>query len=297
MGAMQELPLTNAFRAAAGSTTLQPEPALEGALREYLDAARSRWPEFVIDDVEFVRYVAARARDGQLPAGKHAADLLLACACTRSLDGAVGAFERCYGPVIDRVLAHRKASADVAADARQIVLERLLVGDASKGTAPKLGDYRGSGPLHSWVASTAATTLLTLRRSANRRREQPEESGGAALGARLDPELDYLKLKYKAEVEEAIIGALAQLSARDCALLRLHLGERMSIDALGAVYSVNRATAARWLAAARAALVEKTKTTLRARLQLSEHECDSLVGLVQSQLDVSIVRRLSEGRA
>jgi RNA polymerase sigma-70 factor (ECF subfamily) len=194
--------------------------------------------------------------------------------------------------VIDRVLAHRKARADVAADARQMVLERLLVGDASKGTAPKIGDYRGIGALHSWVASTAATTLLTLRRSANRRREQPEDSGGAALGARVDPELDYLKLKYKSEVEEAIIGALAQLSSRDSALLRLHLGERLSIDALGSMYSVNRATAARWLAAARSALVQKTKETLRARLQLSEGECDSLVGLVQSQLDVSIVRRL-----
>jgi RNA polymerase sigma-70 factor (ECF subfamily) len=74
----------------------------------------------------------------------------------------------------------------------------------------------------------------------------------------------------------------------------LHLGERMSIDALGAIYSVDRATAARWLVAARQALVEKTKETLRARLQLSEGECDSLVGLVRSQLDVSILRRLTE---
>jgi hypothetical protein len=81
-------------------------------------------------------------------------------------------------------------------------------------------------------------------------RTKAEDSGGAALGARVDPELDYLKLKYKAEVEEAIMGALAQLSARDCALLRRRLGERMRIDALGSVYSMNRATAARWLAAA-----------------------------------------------
>jgi len=133
-----------------------------------------------------------------------------------------------------------------------------------------------------------------LRRSASRRREQPEESGGPALGARLDPELDYLKLRYKTEVEEAIIGALAQLSDRESTLLRLHLGERMGIDALGTLYSVNRATAARWLAAARLALVAKTKEALQARLQLSERECDSMVALVQSQLDVSIVRRLSE---
>jgi hypothetical protein len=106
---------------------------------------------------------ASRARDGQLPPSKHAADLYLACACVLSLNGAVAAFERAYGPVMARVLAHRKTSADIAADVRQMVLERLLVGDVSKGTAPKLSAYRGSGPLQSWVATTAATTLLTIR--------------------------------------------------------------------------------------------------------------------------------------
>lgn len=284
------------FCAATGKVR-DADPALEEALLEYIQTARTRWSEFGIEDGDFARYVAERARDGALPPIKHAADLLLACACARACEGAAEAFQREYGPVIDRVLAHRKASSDVADDARQIVMERLLVGDANRGTPPKIGDYRGSGPLHSWVATTAATTLLTLRRSAGRRREQPEDSGGAALAARLDPELDYLKLKYKTEVEEAIIAALAQLSDRESTLLRLHLGERMSIDALGVLYSVNRATAARWLAAARAALVEKTKGVLRGRLQLSDGECDSLLVLVKSQLDISIVRRLAEGGA
>ncbi|MEO8185728.1 MAG: hypothetical protein ABI895_43540 [Deltaproteobacteria bacterium] len=285
--------LSATFRAAADSVR-EPDPALEVALREYVQAARDRWPGFPIDEEDFVGYVAARAREGQLQPNKHAPDLWLAYACSRALQGAAQAFEQAYGVVIDRVLAHRKASTDLAADARQIVLERLLVGDASKGALPKIANYRGIGPLHSWVATTAATTLLTLRRSESRRREQPEEFAGVGLGARLDPELDYLKLRYKTEVEEALIEALGQLTARDVTLLRLHLGERLTIDALGAMYSVNRATAARWLAAARAALVTKAKEALRTRLQLNEQECDSIVALVQSQLEVSIVRRLAE---
>ncbi|MEO8184649.1 MAG: hypothetical protein ABI895_38055 [Deltaproteobacteria bacterium] len=289
--------LSDTFRAAESSAKLKPDFALEAALSEYLRAARSRWPALGIDELEFVRYVAERALEGQLQPSKHAADLWLACACSHAIHGAVAAFEREHGPVIDRVLAHRRASPDLAADARQSVLERLLIGNASKGAAPKISAYRGGGPLHSWVASTAATTLLMLRRSASRRREQPEESAGPGLGAQLDPELDWLKLRCKTEVEEAIIGALGQLNDRDSTLLRLHLGERMSIDVLGSMYSVSRATAARWLATARGALVAKTKETLRARLQLSERECDSMVALVQSQLDVSIVRRLCDGAA
>jgi RNA polymerase sigma-70 factor, ECF subfamily len=294
MTRMSRYPLAAAYRARAAVAPSEPDAALESALAEYVGAARSRWPELELEELQFVAYVAARARAGQLPPAQHAADLLLAYACSLSQPEALAAFQRELGPVIDRVLIHRRATQDVAADARQIVQERLLVGDASKGTPAKIADYRGAGPLHSWVASSAATTLLTLLRTAQRRREQPEDSAAAAAGVRLDPELDYLKLRYKAPVEEALVEALGQLSSRDGTLLRLSLGERMGIDALGAMYSVNRATAARWLVAARRALVEKTKQILRERLQLSEGECDSIVVLVQSQLDVSIVRRLSE---
>jgi len=270
------------------------ESGLETRLREYLSAARDVWPDFGIDDLEFVRYVAARASEAAVPPPTHAPDLLLACACGRGVAGAITAFHQLYGPVIDRVLAHRKASTDLADDARQIVQERLLVGDAA-GTPPKIAMYRGAGPLKSWVASAAARTLLQLYRSANRRREQPEESGGAALGVQLDPELDYLKERYKAEVEEALVHSLGQLGDRDRTLLRLHLAEHLSIDVLGSMYAVNRATAARWLAAARSALITGARQRLRERLRLSDTECDSLIALVNSRLDVSIARRLSEG--
>lgn len=286
--------LSDCFRAAAGDARTEADPALEAALRSYVEAAKQRWPEFGIDELEFVRYAGRHARDGRLQPAAHAADLLLACACSKGLESGIHAFQRELGPVIDRVLAHRKASADVAADARQIVQERLLVGDASRGVAPKIDAYLGAGPLRSWVATTAATTLLAMRRAAGRRREQPEDSGGAALGERVDPELDHLKLRYKPEVEQALVEGLEQLSARERTLLRLHLGERLSIDALGSMYSVNRATAARWLAAARRALVKHALESLSKRLRLSETECNSLVALVRSQLDVSIVRRLSE---
>ncbi|HKO90119.1 MAG TPA: hypothetical protein VJU61_03140 [Polyangiaceae bacterium] len=298
--------LSDCFRAAAAARTgagaaleadsaVEADPALEGALRAYVEAAQQRWPEFGIEALEFVRYAGRHARDGRLQPLAHAADLLLACACSQGLESGIAAFQRELGPVIDRVLAHRKASADVAADARQIVQERLLVGDASQGLAPKIDAYLGAGPLRSWVATTAATTLLSLRRAAGRRREQPEDSGGgAALGERVDPELDHLKLRYKPEVEQALVEALEQLSARERTLLRLHLGERLSIDALGSMYSVNRATAARWVAAARRALVKNALDGLGKRLQLSETECHSLVALVRSQLDISLVRRLSE---
>jgi hypothetical protein len=132
------------------------DPAFETCLREYLSAARSVWPELGIDDAEFVRYVAARTSQQLLPPSEHAADVLLACACSRGLGPAVMAFQRVYGPVIDRVLMHRRAATHLADDARQIVQERLLVGDVGgappqdrpvprRGSTPELGRH-GRGP-------------------------------------------------------------------------------------------------------------------------------------------------------
>ncbi|HEY5961730.1 MAG TPA: hypothetical protein VIV60_34460 [Polyangiaceae bacterium] len=281
-------------RTRGGSAGKPTVPASRAELCEYARRARERWPDFGIDEAEFVHYVRSRSGDNGLQPTAHAADLLLACACSRGVANAIDAFQKEYGSVIDRVLSHRKAAAHVADDARQIVQQRLLVGDPSQGVSAKIADYRGMGPLKSWVASATATSLLMLLRTTNRRREQSPDSSRETLDVQLDPELEYLKQHYKGDVEDAIVHALNGLSARDRTLLRLQLCERSSIDVLGAMYGVNRATAARWLAAARHELMVGARERLRARLQLSETECDSLVAMVNSRLDVSILRRLSE---
>jgi RNA polymerase sigma-70 factor, ECF subfamily len=292
---MQSSPLSDAFAAGLNDGVANDMPDLEAVLLEYVTAARSRWPGFGIEDADLVRYMAARVRDGRPAPVAHAADLLLGCACGRGIPAAVEAFLREYGPAVDRVLAHRNTPRDVADDARQTLQQHLLVGDPEKGFPGKIADYRGAGPLRSWVATVAANTLLALWRAAGRRREQPAETAGASLeGVPLDPELEYLRERYATEVEDAIVHALGQMSDRDRTLLRLHLGERLSIDAIGSIYSINRATAARWLVAARSSLMVAARDRLRAQLRISDSECDSLVALVNSRLHVSIVRRISE---
>jgi RNA polymerase sigma-70 factor (ECF subfamily) len=290
--------LSDVFRAHLGGAEAsettgrdEKDAELEAALRAYVDAARAAWPSFGIDDAELVRYLAARAPGAKVPPVQHAADMLLACACGRGVPSAVEAFHRSYGGVIARVLTRRRASTDMAEDAIQNVLERLLV--ALPGAAPKIAEYRGSGALRSWVATAAATTLLMMRRTAERRREEDDAGFLAGLARDADPEVLYMKERYKAEMEEAITGALTQLSDRERTLLRLHLGEHMSIDELGTMYRVNRATAARWLAAARESLITSARDALRTRLKLSDRECESIGVLIQSDLQLSIARRLS----
>ena len=270
-------------------STVDARESLETRLAAYVDAACAAWPQLPIDRVAFTRYVAERA-EADVPPLAHAGDLLLAYGCACGVRGAASAFYATFGNVIARVLSRRRASDDVRDDASQAVHERLLV--APPGGAPKIADYTGTGPLRSWVSATAATTLLMMRRSDARRREEPEPAGDGMLVAHAAPELLYMKERYKAELADAVVASLGRLSDRDRALLRLHLGDRVSIDRLGAMYGVDRSTAARWLAAAREALVAGARDDLRERLRLSDRECESIVALVQSELHVSLVRLL-----
>jgi RNA polymerase sigma-70 factor (ECF subfamily) len=281
------------FRASSpGPMALADDDALETSLSAYVDEALSVWPDFGVDATDLVRYVAARTPRGDLPAVAHAGDLLLACACARGVPRAVEAFHQRYDAVIARVLSRRKASTDVADDAAQGLYERLLV--ARSGVAPKIAEYKGTGPLRTWVSTAAATTLAMMQRAAGRRREQQQDSFiAAALATDRNPELLYMKHRYRAETEDAIDRALARLSDRERTLLRLSLSERMTIDQLGVMYRVNRATAARWLASARASVVDGVRDELRARLRLSESECVSILALVGSQLNISLARRFS----
>ena len=64
---------------------------------------------------------------------------------------------------------------------------------------------------------------------------------------------------------------------------------------MGVVYRVHRATAARWVAAARDALKEGTLALLGERLKVTPTELASLLGAVQSELEVSLRGLLARG--
>ena len=57
---------------------------------------------------------------------------------------------------------------------------------------------------------------------------------------------------------------------------------------------LHRATAARRLAAARAALVKGTRTAMRARLRVDGAELESILRLIESQVHVSVERLLRD---
>ncbi len=106
--------------------------------------------------------------------------------------------------------------------------------------------------------------------------------------AGVDPEIAYLKEHYRDEFRAAFVFALGTLSERERNVLRQHHIDGLTIDQLGTLYQVHRATAARWVAAARMTLLDQTRGRLVAKLGVAADEVDSIIRLVRSQLDISI---------
>jgi hypothetical protein len=104
-----------------------------------------------------------------------------------------------------------------------------------------------------------------------------------------------MKRQYGPAFKAAFAAAFSALAPRQRTLLRQQVLDGLTIDELGALYRVHRATAARWLERAREALLSGTRTALERELKVSATECESIMRLAQSQLHVSIRRLLGEG--
>jgi RNA polymerase sigma-70 factor (ECF subfamily) len=257
----------------------------KAALDGLLASARERWPSVHFDATAVESFVTERVDGETLPT----LDLVLAAACALGSPGAHAAFDEVLTEV-DAAGAATSATPDLVVETKQLLRMQLLV--AKDGKPPGIVGYRGKGPLRGWVRITATRELI--RHKKKRQREAPLEARtlDALLSSGIDPALAALKAEYRHEFAAALREAITDLSPEDRTLLRQQIVDEMSIDAIGAAFGVHRATAARWLTRARAALVAATHRRLAERLQLPVEQMESVIRLVSSQLDASVIRYL-----
>jgi RNA polymerase sigma-70 factor (ECF subfamily) len=272
------------------------EPELEKAIDAAVATARAEWPALALDPAEFRRHLAERVPEGTSPDDLAAAvcvpDLFLACACAHAVDGAAAEFERRYMPVVDSA-ARRMGKAELADEVKQLVREILFVG--SGGSGPAIADFSGRGSLKAWVRVIATREALRILRRDKGRVAVQDEGLYTVLAPsdEADPQLAYFKERYRAEFKSAFLSAVADLPRRERTALRLHVLDGLSIDEIAPMYRVHRSTAARWLSRARELLLANTRAGLMERLGLGSSEVDSVIRLIQSNLDVTLSGALS----
>lgn len=178
-------------------------------------------------------------------------------------------------------------SAAFADEVRQALRVRLLVGE--HGPA-RIAAYQGRGPLRAWIGVAALRIALNLRRGV--RATADVDVIAELASAEPDPELRHLKTLYRAEFREALEAALAALSERDRAILRLVYVDGLRLAQLGKLYNVHESTASRWVKSAVEAVAEDARRRLIARLSISATSVDQIAQMVRSTLDLSIARLL-----
>lgn len=278
---------------AASGLTAASRPAVIAAWEGLLAGAREAWPAVKLDDAKLVAFIGPRLAGDDLAmaiAAAPAADLALAAACCAQEPTAHAAFDHVLVEV-DAAGVSTNATKDQVAEVKQMLRMQMLV--PKDGKPPGIDGYRGKGPLRGWVRITATRELIRVKKK--RARDVPiDRSLDRLLTSVVDPALAAMKAEYRAEFAAALREAIEDLSAEDRTLLRQQIVDDMSIDAIGAAYGVHRATAARWLNRARAALVAATHRRLADRLKLPVDQIESVIRLVSSQLDASVIRYLKE---
>jgi RNA polymerase sigma-70 factor (ECF subfamily) len=255
-------------------------------LRDRWEAARAAWPGVVVPEPLFVAHVRDRL-DGDAREAIHAIDLYLACGCAHGCAGAIETLDRA---ILARIAAWTRRidpSPAFADEVAQITRAKLLVtGDGEPG---RIAAYTGRGPLAGWVRIAAIRSALNLQRDRRGHRERElDDAHRDALLEPGDPELDYLRARYRPELQAALRGALAALAVDHRTVLRLHLCAGLTTRKIAAMYQVSQPTVMRWLSAARAAIRAAMRDQLKQRLGVTTREFESLAALLLSQLDVDL---------
>lgn len=160
---------------------------------------------------------------------------------------AVRMFELRYIAELRRI-ATRLGVRDGADELVQRLLVRMLVG--TEHAPAKIAGFRGEGSLDAWVRAVATRFVIDhVRHVAAQAQVAPLSESAIVRSSPIEGAIQ--RDRYAAIVRASAEHAFAELSPRERNLLRHAVFHRLSVDEVGSIYRVHRATAARWLQRAR----------------------------------------------
>ncbi len=250
-----------------------------------LQAGAAAFPGITVEPKAFGRFLARLN-----PSAATLPDVYLAFACSVGEPQALRCFDQLLIARVPIAVASIDASRSFADDVTQALRMRMLV-----GPPPAIAGYQGKGSLAGWVLVAATRLAIDLVRE--RRRWVNDGSSEIELLETLvatgDTERELLRARHGEALREAIRAAFDSISSRERAVLKFHVLDGASIDTIAGMYSIHRATAARWIQGVNATLRERTLARLASVLALGKSEARSLLHTMFSEADVSLRRHLA----
>jgi RNA polymerase sigma-70 factor (ECF subfamily) len=216
----------------------------------------------------------------------HSEDLTWARALAAGDRNALDRYEAELAPSIDVQLRRRGFSADQVADVQQTLRARFFVGD---GEGPAIAGYTGRGRLRSWVL-VAALREAVRQRQKSALEVNTDDDAMFDLAERADvfAQEGTHKDLYRNVFREAFRKVVGELAARDRNVLRLHVIDELTIDEIGALHGVHRATVARWLDRVREHVALGVRREVARALAIDVFETSELMQWVKSRIELSL---------
>jgi RNA polymerase sigma-70 factor, ECF subfamily len=200
-------------------------------------------------------------------------------ACLRGRPGAAEVLDEAYLLPLSEGINRICQSPDRTDGVLQNLREKLLLPASSRLLA-----YRAPGNFRAWLKVVATSLALDVARELGikRRREVELDERLEALAA--GPEEQYMRAELREAFRGALRAAVKRLPERERQALRMHLVAGWSTAQIGRVFSVSKATAARWLIAAK----DQLHVLLCAELAANHAENALILEDMPSRLDISL---------
>src|SRR5262245_7669535 len=209
---------------------------LDQAAAHAYHAGRAAWPEVRLDLSAFQRWLHAAAIEADALA-ERGDELYLVAGCVACEPEAHQAFERRYLSPMTHNVGRIALSPDQADELRQQLRVSLLL-----GAQPKIGSFRGQGPLGAWVQVCAVRIAHEMGADNDRLVSSDANMLDGLVAQDADQEVLAAKSQYRDAFQAALEECFLTLPSRQKTLLRMHFLDGMSIDEMGQVFHVHRAT-------------------------------------------------------
>lgn len=249
-----------------------------------LEKGRSRWPTFAVNERAFAERLSLL--EAQWEGGSFEEEALyLVQGC---LDGNEKAHRELENLLWEQLalLSHFRLSVADQNEVHQQVLTSLLVAP-DEHSMPRLAQYSGKGTLNAWLHMTLLRATLDRLRREKRTVPVDDELLLGQPADSVDLDLHVLKQRHAGQFSAAFRRAIRKLTSRQRNLLRQHHLDGLTFEDLGLMYRVHRSTAANWLTEAKQDLLMHTRDEISELTGLPRLAVDSLMRLLQSQLDIS----------
>jgi RNA polymerase sigma-70 factor (ECF subfamily) len=217
----------------------------------------------------------------------HAADVYLAIAASRGDSNAIRIMEKtCIRDAVRSAARKTSATADQLNEVIQRTCRLMLVDEPPRVAACR--NFNGSSTLRRYLTIVATRELVRIIKRARESEPLEEHQLITSLVPASDPVIMMLRHRHRDDVDASFRVALGKLSDRASALLRFKLVRHWSIGQIASFYGKSIPTTHRWIAEARDELAGHVRAEVARRLNIPIVEVDSIVRLVQSQIDLSL---------